>query len=829
MTLLVAWIVFPVVLGLLSLGCGLIVDAAAGVKLPGTLLLPCGLALMTLVGVLCAASDLTASLALPAIAGLTIAGFGIGARRRSLRPDPWALATAVAVFVVFAAPVVLSGKATFAGYIKLDDTATWLAISDRIVDHGRSLDGLAPSSYAETLKSTIGSGYPIGSFVPLANARPFVGLDVAWVFQPYLTLLASMLALALYELAGGLIDSRRLRALVAFIAAQPALLFGYALWGGVKELGVALLVATLAALIPVVLESERVARSTVAPALVAGALIAVLSFGGLAWIGPLLVGAVVLALIRGGFKLSAGKAVGFGALALVLAAPALLSARTFFNNASKADLSGGELGNLVHPLSNLQAFGIWPVGDFRLRPEEMTATRLLVALVLAAAVWGVISAWRKRSWGLLLYAGSVSLSAVVLIAVGSPWIDGKTLATAAPAFLLAAMAGATMLVQSGRRIEGAIVIAAIAGGVLWSNVLAYHEVSLAPRDQLAELEQIAGKYRGEGPMLMTEYQPYGVRHFLRHDDAEGASELRSHVIPLVGGDSLPKGGYADIDQFNQAGLGDFPILVLRRSPVASRPPLGYQLAQKSRYYEVWQRSASAPRAAEHLPLGDAVNPVGRASCAQIKRLAARGGRGGQAGLRRAAGDDRRAAARHHLSVGLENRFGQPQRAVPEQQRQRAGAHRGAAPGTLRNLARRWRQGRDQRLRRWSQDGQRAPSAQQRRPLSRSRDGRARPGPPHGRTALQQRRAAPRQRRPRARDRPAGGRAGQHRQPRSLRVQRRRPQALRSQAGLGRSAARRLAPDAGFRNRPSKSREPPVGGSLKEGRGRHLQSLKNTAP
>ena len=42
--LLIAWVLFPLVLGALSLGCGLLVEAAAGVPLRGALLLPTGFA-----------------------------------------------------------------------------------------------------------------------------------------------------------------------------------------------------------------------------------------------------------------------------------------------------------------------------------------------------------------------------------------------------------------------------------------------------------------------------------------------------------------------------------------------------------------------------------------------------------------------------------------------------------------------------------------------------------------------------------------------------------------------------------------------------------------
>src|SRR5439155_8135168 len=120
-----------------------------------------------------------------------------------------------------------------------------------------------------------------------------------------------------------------------------------------------------------------------------------------------------------------------------------------------------------------------------------------------------------------------------------------------------------------------LLIAAYADGVLWSNALAYRDVNLAPRDRFAELQKIGERFAGEGPTLMTDYEPYGVRHFLRKEDPEGASELRRRTIPLLNGKSLPKLGVADIDQFQLEGLLVYRTLVLRRSPVASRPPSIY--------------------------------------------------------------------------------------------------------------------------------------------------------------------------------------------------------------------------------------------------------------
>ena len=108
-------------------------------------------------------------------------------------------------------------------------------------------------------------------------------------------------------------------------------------------------------------------------------------------------------------------------------------------------------------------------------------------------------------------------------------------------------------------------LVALVGGVAWSNALASSEAYLAPRGQLAELEGIGERYAGDGPTLMTEYQPYGVRHFLRRMDPEGASELRRRPVPLRDGRVLGKGETAPIDAFAPEALAVYRTLVLLRS------------------------------------------------------------------------------------------------------------------------------------------------------------------------------------------------------------------------------------------------------------------------
>src|SRR5437763_13046149 len=93
----------------------------------------------------------------------------------------------------------------------------------------------------------LGSDYPVGAFLPLGIGHVLTGQDSLWLYQPYLAVLASLLACALYELSRPLFKSGARRAAAVFVASQSALLFGDTMWGGVKELATAGLVGLLAA------------------------------------------------------------------------------------------------------------------------------------------------------------------------------------------------------------------------------------------------------------------------------------------------------------------------------------------------------------------------------------------------------------------------------------------------------------------------------------------------------------------------------------------------------------------------------------------------------
>ncbi len=636
MSFFVAWFVFPLVLLVLCTGLGLLVDLLCGRRLPGALVVPAGFAAIVVVGEFTTASDATAELTVPVVLLLAVLGAGLSLPWRFGRPDLLLAAVAVGVFLVFGAPVLLSGEPTFAGYIKLDDTATWLAITDRIMEHGRDLAGLEPSTYRATLNANLPGGYPIGAFIPFGTAQKLVGGDLAWVFQPYLSFLAAMLSLSLWQILGSVVRRRRLRGGAAFIAAQPALLFGYAMWGGVKEMVAAALVALVAAVAPGALrgaagavsdfdqagtrsKSDRVPVSVhlgaVLPLAVAvAALVDVLSPAGLVWVGPLLLALAVLAWRRFAPRPALSRAATFAVLLALLVVPAL--AAGIIPPTTKPLVGSNGEGNLHGPLSIFQVLGVWPSGDFRDPPDGSIVTAVLVALALGAALIGLWTAWRRRADRPLLYASALIACGAIFI-LGSPWAAGKALATAAPIALSLAALGALAALRLDR-LAGGLLVVAVAGGVLWSNVLAYGGVSLAPYDKLAELQRIGHDFAGQGPALMTEYNPYGARHFLRNVDGEAASELRERTVPLRAGGSAEKGEPVDTDELALTGLLEFRTLVLRRSPVRSRPPSMYRLVYAGRFYEVWQRPLEPSGAIpEHQPYGERFEPTAIPKCSEI--------------------------------------------------------------------------------------------------------------------------------------------------------------------------------------------------------------------
>ncbi len=185
----------------------------------------------------------------------------------------------------------------------------------------------------------------MGSLMPLGVGHTLLSTDTAWLWQPYLCFLAAMVAIGVYALAAPLVRTRWPRAVAAATAASAALLYGYVLWGGIKELSEAFLLILVSALLPVFLRAPGIC-SALPLAIAAAATVGVQSAAGAAWLAvPAVIAAVVL-WRRRDRRESAWAAGALVVFALVLAIPTLSAATMWFGHTG-AFTSSSEYGNLA--------------------------------------------------------------------------------------------------------------------------------------------------------------------------------------------------------------------------------------------------------------------------------------------------------------------------------------------------------------------------------------------------------------------------------------------------------------------------------------------------
>jgi hypothetical protein len=624
---IVAWLLFPLVMLVVCLGCGLALQWASGGTLPGGLVLSLGLAVIMVLADLMTAHAATAPLATPLVLIVAVAGYALErSRLRALRPDRWQIAAGLGVFLVCAAPLVLTGNATFLGYFVLNDGIFHFALITQLLSHGHDLSRLPVSAYSSLLSTYLGTSYPVGADLPIGVLRPLVGQDVAWLFQPYLAVMMGLGAVSIYELLRGVIGSRPLRTLAAFVAGQAGLLYAYYLEASIKEVATTWIITVTVVLVFSQLREKPRWRSLIPVLIVAGAGYALLGATIAPWVWlPLLVYVLVNAarLRRPVMQIPRQRRFIGGAVAVIivggLAAVVFLKARHFADIAQSVLTEPGVLGNLVSPLPKLEMFGIWPNGDFRFGITSYVGlSYVLIGVVLTGVVLGTIWAIRRRHWAAVVLIAGDAISAAYLLHRADPYAAGKVMMTVSLASILAAMLGAAALNDSGRRVEGWLLALVVTGGVLWTNALGYSDASVAPRDRLQELSAIDARFDGQGPTfynLSDEYAAYFLRDLAPTDVAIGNPGARSAA-------ATPEGRQPwDPDDLTLSTIENFRLLVIGDQALASRPPSNYRLVYQGRFYDVWKRTAS-PQVLAHFPLGGPLYPSSPAPCTLVRSAAA---------------------------------------------------------------------------------------------------------------------------------------------------------------------------------------------------------------
>lgn len=625
-----AWVIFPALLMSASICIGLAVCRFSRLDLSSLLVLPIGFSSLVVLGQWTTLNSNIAPFTphiflfltfLSAICFWRALGFWI-------KNSILALTLGLAVFYLHGLPILLSGTPTFAGWIKLDDGAQWLALTDQILFAGRNTAILMPSTHEANMQillnpiiSTGAQGslpYPSGSFAPLGVFSKWLFIDPAWTLQPYMAAATTVLCLTLLGLLKPIQIPNWSKFLAAFMAPTSALFLGYEMWGGIKELLLVPLIVLAIALIPLILENPNDPRRVVPFALTCSSYVLIFGLSGLVWLFM----PVILLFVRIRKKL--GKfplqhtvvSVGVflvGSLAVVI--PVLKRPFALFESALFAQ-SSSDIGNLIGSLKFSQIFGIWLAGDFRLAPENVVVNTFLILL---AAILFVIGCYFLIATGhsYVAFLGIwVSFLSVIALR-GNAWISGKTLAMASPIVLAIAFC-AIGFIANKFSLEAAIAATVLSSGVLASYAYTYNEVWLAPYEKLKELEVIGKDLNYSPPALMIDYSPYGARHFLRKLDAESASDLRRNLIPLRSGEGLDKGETADIDEFALESVQNYQTLVIRSSANSSRPPWNYILKFSGEYYEVWQKNPELKLPVEHFAFGNKEAQYGVPECSFIE-------------------------------------------------------------------------------------------------------------------------------------------------------------------------------------------------------------------
>ncbi len=637
-----AWVLFPCVLLLASVGCGLLVRRLAAGELSTLLVAPTGFALVVVICAFACSYGWLAQAAGPIVAVVAVVGLLLELRSRSPRVAAlsrsawiWPALAALVAFAAVGAPVFLTGRVGWTGYTRIVDIAFQFDFAQHLADAGRTNPASGNSSYNIVVSKLIGIGYPGGSQATLGAMSTLIRTNVAWCYQAFLAFTAAMGALAIYSLLGRVTANRLMRFLGAAVAIQPNVLYGYALEAGIKELTTASLLMIVAALFAERMPGEGSRRAVLPMAVAVSGAFATFSLGIAPWLGLLLLGVLVVSLVRGaGRRRYVLESWGlFAVVAVVISLPGLITASKLASVAGAAvggvvDLG---LGNLTAPVSKWSSAGVWLTGDYRFPLVHATSSHVFDVIVIVLAVFGVLAALLRRRWAIVVLGVMTPVALYYFIEHSTAWIQFKSFTITAAFVLALAFAGAAALQASRRRglsALGWLAALAVAGGVLYGNALIYHDTTLAPGDHYHDLAAIAKRYSGQGPALDPYFDEY-AEFILRDEKATSIVDPANFDFRVRPGVAPPGQSFGwDLNQLVPAYLQSFPLIIQPRSPTASRAPSNYDLVEQTHYFDIWRRVRPSSTVLFHAPLSNLPHERTPALCRVLVGQARRAGPGG---------------------------------------------------------------------------------------------------------------------------------------------------------------------------------------------------------
>jgi len=629
-TFLAAWVLAPLLTAIAAGGLGLGVAALTRSRL-GAMTLPLGYAAGIVMMVVLLEVGLGGEATVAVTGAAAVAGYAthwtalkemLARRRIALRESLPAAAAAGGGFLLAMAPLVGSGRAGVLGYILNDDPVGHAALIELFRAHGLQRDGYEPESSSWTeVGEIVELGYPLGSHAWPLFSGVVSSLDSFYVWTPSVAVAAAMLALVAFAALRRMSAAAWPAALAAALVPAGYLSFSFIVQGSAKEVMTA--VAVYGAIVAAAEVFDRGLSVRRAPLLAIAPLAAFLTFGVGAgvWLAVPALAFLVIAVRRAEWRRATPRLAVGSLLVLVLAAAAMVPAVSeglgYIREAEAALTDASRPGNLVGAVPWQQVFNIWFAHDYRIDPatyEGLSTIGPWLGAAFAAA--GVGFALRRRELALPLMVASGAIAAIVISRRYTIYLEAKGYAMLAPALAIAAAAAVfALLARPGAgRVVGAVGGVLLVEAVLAGAALVYAGAWVTPKERFGEIDEIADRFRGQGPILVVEREEWGT--YLLRDlqpfDSWGYYPP-DRVLRVAGRWAPPLPHTPDFDDYFLSFVQRFPLLFERKSPGGSRPPINYRVAYETTHYRVWQRHGEAP--ADHLPLGaDSDDHTARLDC-----------------------------------------------------------------------------------------------------------------------------------------------------------------------------------------------------------------------
>jgi hypothetical protein len=496
------------------------------------------------------------------------------------------LPVALVALLLVSLPFVASGQIGIPGVGLNNDMAMHLVDTEYLIDQSR------PQPQA------VINGYPLGphsllaTLVTLFGTEPLPGWLGLLVAAPVLTGITSLAVLR--DLPG---TRRILAAALVSVAYLSASVLGIA---GFKELLAGMFLIAFALGLREIERSDdgRVAI-LIGLALIAAAMVPVYSFPGLSWLG-ITAGLWVLAhLVRARIEGGPGGASALVRRSLPIAGPAIavlvLAALTQlpraidFLDADAIDAVANTDSKLRFVVSPLETLGIWPSGEWLLGTSDVSSYWIFGAIGLVGLAVGLVWWLRVRDFAIpaAVVSGALTYAGVKWALDGGLYIQAK--AVVVPASVVMLMVLTALFASGGGWLKRGFAIVFV-GLAAYSSFLALRDMVVAPDHRFHEQAEFRDEIGGGRVLSLTSdrFADYGLR------PAEVASPAFNAEIRVPSQVTKDQRLPIDFDSVPFNVLNQFPLAVTTSAVYQSQAPPGWELADETDSYKLWERTGETP-------------------------------------------------------------------------------------------------------------------------------------------------------------------------------------------------------------------------------------------